>query len=228
MPYCAPSVNGMQCQAYSCEPSLRGAGRPAQPGISSLVRRGCRPGFISLNLTSRMERSLGRGKQASRDPILSSLEAGRPPRRIRGLFACEKVGLRGTFRFYRALSACAASHFLSPRAGRGWGEGAYPLGLESRKGPHPDCCARLQSDLSRAAEKVKSKSVPGPSRSRHCEEPTGPARSGRPDDKLRDEAIQHRLMDCFAPLAMTQAKTSRGACASGFAETTTRKARSAL
>jgi len=25
---------------------------------------------------------------------------------------------------------------------------------------------------------------------RHCEEPTGPARSGRPDDKLRDEAMQ--------------------------------------
>ncbi len=25
---------------------------------------------------------------------------------------------------------------------------------------------------------------------RHCEEPTGPARSGRPDDRLRDEAIQ--------------------------------------
>jgi hypothetical protein len=24
----------------------------------------------------------------------------------------------------------------------------------------------------------------------HCEEPTGPARSGRPDDSLRDEAIQ--------------------------------------
>ena len=32
---------------------------------------------------------------------------------------------------------------------------------------------------------------------RHCEEPTGPA-FGRPDDKLRDEAIQ-----CFAWLAMT-------------------------
>ena len=27
---------------------------------------------------------------------------------------------------------------------------------------------------------------------RHCEEPTGPARSGRPDDRLRDEAIQCR------------------------------------
>src|SRR5262249_1170597 len=25
---------------------------------------------------------------------------------------------------------------------------------------------------------------------RHCEEPTGPARLGRPDDRLRDEAIQ--------------------------------------
>jgi hypothetical protein len=34
---------------------------------------------------------------------------------------------------------------------------------------------------------------------RHCEEPTGPA-FGRPDDKLRDEAIQSVLaaMDCFA------------------------------
>jgi hypothetical protein len=40
---------------------------------------------------------------------------------------------------------------------------------------------------------------------RHCEEPTGPARSGRPDDKLRDEAIQYggAALDCFASLAMT-------------------------
>jgi hypothetical protein len=40
---------------------------------------------------------------------------------------------------------------------------------------------------------------------RHCEEPTGPARSGRPDDKLRDEAIQLGAaeLDCFASLAMT-------------------------
>ena len=42
--------------------------------------------------------------------------------------------------------------------------------------------------------------------SRHCEEPTGPARSGRPDDRLRDEAIQLRgaALDCFAALAMTK------------------------
>jgi hypothetical protein len=33
---------------------------------------------------------------------------------------------------------------------------------------------------------------------RHCEEPTGPA-FGRPDVKLRDEAIQSLwLLDCFA------------------------------
>src|ERR1700742_3300903 len=42
---------------------------------------------------------------------------------------------------------------------------------------------------------------------RHCEEPTGPALLGRPDDRLRDEAI-HRAtsggMDCFASLAMTR------------------------
>jgi hypothetical protein len=29
-------------------------------------------------------------------------------------------------------------------------------------------------------------------RSRHCEQPTGPARSGRPDDRLHDEAIRLR------------------------------------
>jgi hypothetical protein len=29
-----------------------------------------------------------------------------------------------------------------------------------------------------------------PTLPRHCEEPTGPARSGRPDDRLHDEAIQ--------------------------------------
>src|SRR5581483_9653954 len=51
MPYCAPSVNGAQCQAYSCEPSLRGTDGPAHPGISSLVRRGRRPGFTRRNLT---------------------------------------------------------------------------------------------------------------------------------------------------------------------------------
>src|SRR3981081_3060090 len=36
-------------------------------------------------------------------------------------------------------------------------------------------------------------------RFRHCEEPTGPA-FGRPDDKLRDEAIQACFvtLDCFA------------------------------
>src|SRR6202047_2024197 len=41
---------------------------------------------------------------------------------------------------------------------------------------------------------------------RHCEEPTGPARSGRPDDKLRDKAIQvgAAALDCFASLAMTK------------------------
>src|SRR5579871_5596521 len=52
MPYCAPSVNGAQCQAYSWDPSARGFGCPAQPGISSLVRRGAKAGLTSLNLTS--------------------------------------------------------------------------------------------------------------------------------------------------------------------------------
>src|SRR5579862_6840076 len=52
MPYCAPSVNGAQCQGYSWLPSARGAGWPAQPGISSLVRLGCKPELTSLNLTS--------------------------------------------------------------------------------------------------------------------------------------------------------------------------------
>jgi hypothetical protein len=44
MPYCAPSVKGTQCQAYSCEPSRRGSGLPPQPGISSLVLRGASRG----------------------------------------------------------------------------------------------------------------------------------------------------------------------------------------
>jgi len=52
---------------------------------------------------------------------------------------------------------------------------------------------------------------------RHCEEPTGPAIAAkftqaapamcRPDDRLRDEAIQSRVLwplDCFASLAMTK------------------------
>src|SRR6202522_879090 len=37
-------------------------------------------------------------------------------------------------------------------------------------------------------------------KSRHREEPTGPARSGRPDDKLRDEAIQTSRPDWIASL----------------------------
>jgi hypothetical protein len=47
------------------------------------------------------------------------------------------------------------------------------------------------------------RAVPGVE-TRHCEEPTGPA-FGRPDDKLRDEAIQYALaaLDCFAWFAMT-------------------------
>jgi hypothetical protein len=45
------------------------------------------------------------------------------------------------------------------------------------------------------------------SMARHCEKPTGPARSGRPDDRLRDEAIQVLAQaDWIASLslAMTQ------------------------
>jgi penicillin-binding protein 1C len=47
---------------------------------------------------------------------------------------------------------------------------------------------------------------------RHCEEPTGPARSGRPDDRLRDEATQHRAstLDYFAALAMTSMRRCFG------------------
>src|SRR5690242_2738396 len=51
MPYCAPSENGTQCQTCSCEPSLRGSRLPAQPGISSLVRRGASLGSFSRYLT---------------------------------------------------------------------------------------------------------------------------------------------------------------------------------
>ena len=35
---------------------------------------------------------------------------------------------------------------------------------------------------------------------RHCEDPTGPARSGRPDDGLRDEAIQIGILAWIASL----------------------------
>src|SRR6266702_3517717 len=41
----------MQCQGYSCEPSRRGSGLPAHPGISSLVRRGASRRSNSLHLT---------------------------------------------------------------------------------------------------------------------------------------------------------------------------------
>jgi len=41
----SPSVKGAQCQAYSCEPTVRGSG---------LVSLGARLGFASRNLTSRV------------------------------------------------------------------------------------------------------------------------------------------------------------------------------
>jgi hypothetical protein len=46
---------------------------------------------------------------------------------------------------------------------------------------------------------------------RHCEEPTGPAQLGRPDDRLSDEAIHSAAsgqVDCFASLAMTMGRSS--------------------
>ena len=50
---------------------------------------------------------------------------------------------------------------------------------------------------------------------RHCEEPTGPPRSGRPDGKLRDEAIQYGTsdLDCFADARNDERNRSRGAFA---------------
>src|SRR3954453_12907169 len=51
MPYCAPSENGTQCHTCSREPFARGSRLPAQPGISSLVRRGARRGLFSRYLT---------------------------------------------------------------------------------------------------------------------------------------------------------------------------------
>src|SRR5581483_10973375 len=74
MPYWAPSVKGAQCQGYSWLPLVRGAGWLAQPGISSLVRLGCKPELTSLNLTSciaatlkiagNMQKSLGSPKSS--------------------------------------------------------------------------------------------------------------------------------------------------------------------
>src|SRR5271163_4538364 len=57
MPYCAPSEKGTQCQTCSCEPSVRGARSPAQPGISSLVRRGASFGSLRRYLTLCMKNS---------------------------------------------------------------------------------------------------------------------------------------------------------------------------
>ena len=48
----------MQCEGYSCDPSTLGSDSPAQPGTSSLVRRGCKLGLIDLYLTVGMLRRL--------------------------------------------------------------------------------------------------------------------------------------------------------------------------
>jgi hypothetical protein len=78
-----------------------------------------------------------------------------------------------------------------------------------------------RADLKKAASSVLAARL-RPSFARHCEEPTGPARSGRPDDRLRDEAIQrgaaepvspcyvrYTELDCFASLAMTKREAER-------------------
>jgi hypothetical protein len=51
---------------------------------------------------------------------------------------------------------------------------------------------------------------------RHCEEPTGPARSGRPDDRLRDEAIQLGGSNLIAPTGILSGLL-RFACNDGSA-----------
>src|SRR5579872_2173210 len=56
MPYWAPSENGTQCHTCSREPLARGSRFPAQPGISSLVRRGASRGsfmrYFTLPMTT--------------------------------------------------------------------------------------------------------------------------------------------------------------------------------
>jgi hypothetical protein len=44
---------------------------------------------------------------------------------------------------------------------------------------------------------------------RHCEEPTGPARSGRPDDRLRVEAIPPLALHWIASLSLAMTRTKR-------------------
>src|ERR1700739_4125928 len=93
---------------------------------------------------------------------------------------------------------------------------------------HPRKARALQSRASRGSWQARSspaRRLADPEREgeqciRHCEEPTGPARSGRPDDKLRDEAIQNdaAALDYFASLAMTNTRShsraSKKACGS--------------
>ena len=111
-----------------------------------------------------------------------------------------------------------------PQAG-GWG--ARPLSLRGAAlhftHPTPRTCGARPSPSRGGSNKV----VPRRVRTRHCEEPTGPARSGRPDDRLRDEAIQPIAQNWIASLAlaMTKQKRSRGAFAPEFCSTKNEKLR---
>ncbi len=88
------------------------------------------------------------------------------------------------------------------------------------------CSPRTRGEANRIpfSRRSRARAMPRHSRNRHCEEPTGPARSGRPDDRLRDEAIQRGSaryfvvqrngtaeLDCFAALAMTKEKRKQNA-----------------
>src|ERR1700722_4781877 len=67
---------------------------------------------------------------------------------------------------------------------------------------HGRCHGRLMTPPARLAT---TRRRTGDRYCRHWVKPTGPARSGQPDDRLRDEAIQHprRPLDCFVTRAMT-------------------------
>ena len=102
---------------------------------------------------------------------------------------------------------------FQPARFRGPKTGGFGLPFFYARFFSPRVRTEVNSDPVLAARKARECCQTANVFARHCEEPTGPARSGRPDDGLRDEAIQNLAagLDCFASPAMTKEKGKRNA-----------------
>jgi hypothetical protein len=145
---------------------VRGPNRRAQNGNARNPERP--PHSCNAERAKRLQMCCSSGapreRPATPTSILPLLGGGRRKRLTRWQIAGVDEGF-----------STGGSHFSPPARGR---DRVGVCGLDARKAP------------SKVSRKHSRDAIRARVLSRHCEEPTGPARSGRPDDKLRDEAIQ--------------------------------------